>query len=227
MRLPWAYRTVMTAGTPAVRWWGRLRVEGLEHVPAQGPVVLMANHDSAWDPVVVGIAAASRRQVRALAKDTLWKNKAVAWVLDHMGQIPVSRGRGDAAALATAVGVLEGGGCIGVFPEGTVSRGRTMKVFSGAGRLAQAVPGTPVVGVRILGSTDVVRFPKRPRISVTFFPPVQPEPGESALGLTRRVVAEVRSTAPPQLPGRAKAQAKFRQLVAEHDAKRAVDPKAG
>ena len=97
MRLPWAYRTVMTAGTPAVRWWGRLRVEGLEHVPAQGPVVLMANHDSAWDPVVVGIAAASRRQVRALAKDTLWKNKAVAWVLDHMGQIPVSRGRGGAA----------------------------------------------------------------------------------------------------------------------------------
>jgi 1-acyl-sn-glycerol-3-phosphate acyltransferase len=220
VKLTWAYALVMAVGTPIVRGWGRLRVVGAEHVPASGPVVLMANHDSAWDPVVVGVAAVRRRQVRALAKDSLWKNKVVGAVLDRMGQIPVSRGRGDAAALAAAVAVLRDGGCIGVFPEGTVSRGRTMKVFSGAGRLAQAVEGTPVVGVRITGAVDVVRFPVRPRITVEFLPPVQPLPGESALALTRRVVAEVRSTAPPQIPGRAKAAAGFRQLVAEHDAQR-------
>ncbi len=220
MTLPWAYALVMAAGTPVVRWWGRMQVVGLEHVPTSGAVVLMVNHDSAWDPVVVGIAAARRRHVRALAKNSLWRNRAVGWVLDRMGQIPLARGTGDTGALAAAERVLREGGCLGVFPEGTVSRGRTMPIRSGAGRLVLAVPGTPVVGVRVTGVTDIVRVPRRPRIRVEFLPPTQPQPGESAVALTRRMMTAIRTGAPPQLPGRAKAQQRFRALVAEHDAQR-------
>lgn len=222
VRLPWAYALLMAVGTPVVRWWGRLQVVGVEHLPATGPVVLMPNHDSAWDPVVVGIAAVRRRHVRALAKHVLWKNPVLGWVLDRMGQIPIIRGSGDAGALALAEQVLRDGGCLGVFPEGTVSRGRTMSMRSGAGRLALAVPGTPVVGVRSTGVTDIVRAPRRPRIRVEFLPPVTAAEGESALELTRRVMTDVRTGAPPQLPGRAKAQAGFRRLVAEHDASRSA-----
>jgi len=202
-RVPWVYQTVMIVATPIVRWWGRLRVEGAELFPSDGPTILMVNHDSQWDPVVVGVAL-RRRQLRALAKSSLWKSKPVAWVLDHMGQIPIERGRGDTTALTAAIEHLGRGECIGVFPEGTVSRGKVLRYLSGAGRLALAVPGTRVLGVRVTGAVDIARFPKRPRLRVEVFEPAggQAAPGESAVALTKRVMAEVRAGAPPAALGR-------------------------
>ena len=202
-RVPRVYATVMIVATPIVRWWGRLTVTGAELLPADGPTILMVNHDSQWDPVVVGVAV-RRRQVRALAKASLWKSKPMAWVLDHMGQIPIERGRGDTAALSAAIEHLQRGECIGVFPEGTVSRGKPLRFLSGAGRLALAVPGTRVLGVRVTGAVDIVRFPKRPRLRVEIFEPAdgQAAAGESAVALTKRVMTEVRAAAPPAVPGR-------------------------
>ncbi|GAB2480425.1 lysophospholipid acyltransferase family protein [Jatrophihabitans fulvus] len=198
------YATVMVIATPFVRWWGRLRVRGLELLEAPGAIVMIANHDSHWDPLVVGVAAKGT-QVRALAKASLWKNPVVAKVLDGMGQIPIERGRGDADALRNAIDGLEAGACVGIFPEGTISRGREMRALSGAGRLALAVPASRVVACSITGAVDIVRFPKRPRITVEFFEPSggQPKPGESAIALTKRVMAEVRDRAPAVGAGRA------------------------
>lgn len=200
----------MAVATPIVRWWGRLEVVGLDVLPRTEPTVLMVNHDSAWDPVVVGVAA-RRRQIRALAKASLWTFAPMGWVLDRMGQVPIERGRADTAALATAIERLREGSCIGIFPEGTVSRGRTLRFLSGAGRLATAVPEARVLGVRVTGSVDIVRFPHRPRIRVEFFEPAdgQPRPGESPVALTRRVMAEVRAGAAPAIPGRGKKRAAF------------------
>lgn len=199
------YRLVMIVCTPIVRWWGRLEVVGLDLLPRSGPTMLMVNHDSMWDPVVVGVAA-KRRQIRALAKSSLWKSRPLAWVLNGMGQIPIDRGRGDAAALSTAIAHLQQGRCIGVFPEGTVSRGRTLRAMSGAGRLTLAVPGTYVLGVAVTGVVDIVGFPRRPRLRVEFFEPAggQPRPDETAIGLTKRVMAEVRDRAPVAAAGRRK-----------------------
>jgi 1-acyl-sn-glycerol-3-phosphate acyltransferase len=197
------YRLVMLVATPIVRWWGRLTVTGLEALPTQGATVLMANHDSMWDPVVIGVAARTR-QLRALAKASLWRNRPLAAVLDRMGQIPIERGRGDLAALSAAVGELERGNCIGVFPEGTVSRGEPLRALSGAGRLALAVADVQVVAARVIGSVDIVRFPRRPRLRVEFFRPAdgQPRADETAVGLTKRVMAEVRDGAPYVACGR-------------------------
>jgi 1-acyl-sn-glycerol-3-phosphate acyltransferase len=207
------YRLVMAVATPIVRWWGRLQVEGAEHIPPDGPVLLMGNHDSAWDPLVIGVAS-RRRQVRALAKASLWRNRALAWVLDGMGQIPIERGRADLAAMSAAVAELRNGNCIGVFPEGTVSRGAPVRPLSGAGRLALAVPGTRVLGVSLTGSVDIVRFPRRPRIRVEFFEPNIAAGGDvSAIALTRRVMAEVRARAPYAVPGRAKKAAAIRRAA--------------
>jgi len=208
--VPLTYATVMIVATPIVRWWARLTVVGEELLPATGPTILMVNHDSAWDPVVVGVAL-RRRQVRALAKSSLWKNRAVGWVLDHMGQVPIERDRGGVAALSAAIEHLPQGQCIGVFSEGTISRGQPMRYLSGAGRLALAVPGTRVLGVRVTGAVDIVRFPRRPRVRVEVFEPAGAPTGEeSAIALTRRVMSEVRAGAPPALPGRAKTQARLR-----------------
>lgn len=209
------YRIVIAVATPVVRWWGRLEVIGKDVLPASGPTLIMANHDSAWDPLIVGVAALPQRQVRALAKSSLWSVGVVGRVLDGMGQIPIDRGRGDTQALSAAIERLRDGACIGVFPEGTVSRGKQLRALSGAGRLALAVPETRVVCVAITGAVDIVRFPKRPRIRVRFFEPVDgpPSPGESAISLTRRAMDEVRAGAPPAVPGRRKKAAMYRSLA--------------
>ena len=197
------YRIALGLSVPIVRLWGRLKVEGLEHVPARGPMLLVGNHDSYWDPVVIGIAALERRQIRALAKSSLWKVRGLNKVLDGMGQIPILRGGGDAGALDPAIAALRAGSCIGIFPEGTRSLGRELRPRSGLGRLAAAVPEAAIVPVAVIGSTDIARFPKRPRLHVRFFPPVEgPRPGESPADLAVRVMGPIREVAHITLAGR-------------------------
>jgi 1-acyl-sn-glycerol-3-phosphate acyltransferase len=196
------YRAALGLCVPIVRLWGRLEVEGLEHVPAEGPLVIAGNHDSYWDPVVIGIAAIKRRQIRALSKSSLWKVKGMNRVLDGMGQIPIVRGTGDADALDRAFAELRGGACIGIFPEGTRSLGRTLRPRSGLGRLAAAVPEAVVVPVAVDGATDISRFPKRPRLRVRFLPPDGLRNGEAPAAFAARIVAEVRALAPISPAGR-------------------------
>lgn len=199
-----AYRAAMGAASPLVRRWGRLQVRGLELVPRSGPVLLIGNHDSYWDPVAVGVASLRHRQVRALAKSSLWKVRPLAPVLNGMGQIPIDRGRGDVAALDRAVAELRGGACIGVFPEGTRSLGRTLRPRGGVGRLAAAVPEAAVFGVAITGTTDLPRFPKRPVVTIDFFRPAGGplQPGEEPAAFAARIVVEIRERAPFVVAGR-------------------------
>src|SRR5437763_12597129 len=89
--------------SPIVRRWARLEVEGLEHMPERGPVLLAGNHHSYWDPVAIGVAALPRRQIRALAKSPLWKIRGLGRVLDSMGQIPIERGKSEQNAMGPAV----------------------------------------------------------------------------------------------------------------------------
>ncbi|MDQ3729159.1 MAG: 1-acyl-sn-glycerol-3-phosphate acyltransferase, partial [Actinomycetota bacterium] len=204
----------MAACTPLVKWWGRLEVVGAEYLPPSGPTLVVGNHDSHWDPVAIGIAGLSRRQIRALAKASLWNIKGLAPILDGMGQIPIQRGKGDASALSTAIECLREGACIGVFPEGTISRGAVLRARSGIGRLALDVPETTIVSCRVTGSVDIVRFPKRPRIRVEFFEPSGggPVDGEDAAALAVRLTAEIREGAPIAQSGR-------RRKAAANDAK--------
>jgi 1-acyl-sn-glycerol-3-phosphate acyltransferase len=194
------YRFAMTVTKP-MAWWSRMQVEGLEAVPESGPLLIVGNHDSHWDPVMVGIAALERRQIRALAKSDLWKVRGLAPILDGMGQIPIERGKGDAQALARAIEALRAGVCIGVFPEGTRSRGKVLRARSGVGRLALEVPEAHVTLVAIEGTTDITGFPRRSRVRVRFFDPVggQPRPDEDPGELAARLLAEIRDLVPPSL----------------------------
>jgi 1-acyl-sn-glycerol-3-phosphate acyltransferase len=207
-RITSAYRTVMAVTTPAVRWWGRLQVSGLEYMPLEGPVLLAGNHDSYWDPIAVGIAALPRRQIRALAKSTLWK-PGVGKVLDGMGQIPIDRGAGDAGALQRAIEELRAGACIGIFPEGTRSLGRELRARSGFGRLAQAVPETQIVCCTVEGTVDIPKFPaRRPRVRVAFYRPAGGglQDGEDPGEFAARLLTEIRAQAPIAVAGRRRAR---------------------
>jgi 1-acyl-sn-glycerol-3-phosphate acyltransferase len=207
------YRFALSVCRPVVGLWGRLEVVGLEHVPATGPVLVASNHDSYWDPVAVGIAAIGLRQIRALSKSTLWNVKGLDRVLDGMGQIPVVRGTSDTDALERAISELRSGACVGIFPEGTRSLGRPLRARSGIGRLAAAVPEARIVCASIEGTTDIPRFPRRPRVRVSFFEPSggQMRPEEDPTELAVRVVDELRSRAPVTAAGRKRS----RQIAAE------------
>jgi 1-acyl-sn-glycerol-3-phosphate acyltransferase len=194
------YRTAMAVCRP-VAIWGRLQAEGVETLPESGPALVVGNHDSHWDPIMVGISAIRRRQIKALAKSDLWKVRGLAPVLNGMGQIPIERGAGDAGALARAIEELRRGACIGVFPEGTRSRGKVLRARSGVGRLALEVPEAKLVCVAIEGTSDLTGFPGRPRLRVRFFEPAggQAQPGEQPGELAVRLLAEIRELVPPSI----------------------------
>ena len=197
------YRLAMGICRP-LGLWSRLRVDGLDSLPERGPLLVVGNHDSHWDPVLIGLAARGRRQIRALAKSSLWRIPGLGPVLDGMGQIPIERGAGDAGALRRAVSELRDGACIGIFPEGTISRGERLRARSGVGRLAIEVPEARIVLVSIEGSTGIVRFPHRPRVRARFF---EPRAGQAAAGeepgaLASRLLEELREAVPPAAAGR-------------------------
>lgn len=131
---------------PVMRLLFRLRFRGLEHIPANGPAIVAANHVSIFDGVVLGLASVERgRIVRFLAAAEWFERPSIAWALRLYRQIPVRRGEGDSGALDVAVATLRAGALAGIFPEGRVARGPGLeRGRTGVARIALAV-GAPVV----------------------------------------------------------------------------------
>jgi 1-acyl-sn-glycerol-3-phosphate acyltransferase len=147
-----AYPAVRRLVAPIVGTVYRLEVRGAEHVPPRGGVIVVANHASLIDPLV--LMTAIPRTLRFLAKEELWSNRLLGPLLDALGAVPVVRGRGDVAALRRLVGLVEAGEAVGVFPEGGVrSAGGWHR---GAARLALET-GAPIVPVRLVGTGDALR----------------------------------------------------------------------
>ncbi len=145
----------------------RCHVEGLENVPASGPLLLVANHLNLVDPPVLG--ALLPRRIVFMAKEELFRAPLVGWLVKGYGAFAVKRGQADRQALRTAAAVLESGGVVGMFPEGTRSkRGEMKEAYAGASMVALAAD-SPVLPVGIDG-TDRVRSPlallSRPTITV-------------------------------------------------------------
>jgi len=148
------------------------RVEGGHHEPASGPLVIVSNHVSDLDPLVLG--AALRRRVNFMAKIELFRPPLLRWWVSACGAFPVRRGEADRGALETALRVLAVGEPLGFFPEGTRSRtGALRRAKPGIGFLARR-SGAPIVPVAISG-TPQAGFPviPRARILVTVGRPFQ------------------------------------------------------
>ncbi|MET8908285.1 lysophospholipid acyltransferase family protein [Micromonospora sp. NPDC004551] len=125
----------------------RLHVDGSHHVPRTGGAVLASNHVSYLDFIFCGYGAhESRRLVRFMAKDSVFRHRVSGPLMRGMKHIPVNRAAG-AGSYASAVSALRRGEVVGVFPEATISRSFTVKELkNGAARMAQeaAVPLLPV-----------------------------------------------------------------------------------
>lgn len=132
----------------------RVRVVGRERIPADGAFVLAPIHRSNIDTPLA--SAVTRRRMRFMGKDSLWRVRPVGWVLSALGGFPVSRGTADREALRRCVAVLESGEPLVLFPEGTRQSGATVHpLFDGAAYVAVKA-GVPVVPVGIGGSERVM-----------------------------------------------------------------------
>ncbi|MHB8733249.1 MAG: lysophospholipid acyltransferase family protein [bacterium] len=129
------------------------RVDGRAHEPADGPVIVVSNHLSDLDPLVVG--SALRRPVTFMAKHELFQVPGVRWWVTKCGAFPVRRGAPDRQALRTALGILQRGGVLVMFPEGTRGHDRTLREPEPGAALLARRTGAALLPVAVLG-TDVV-----------------------------------------------------------------------
>jgi 1-acyl-sn-glycerol-3-phosphate acyltransferase len=144
------YRFVRAVLYGFSRAFWRLEIEGRENLPAAGAYVVAPVHRSNIDTPLV--AMVSRRRLRFMGKDSLWKHRPAAWFLSALGGFPVHRGTADREALRRCIEVVEGGEPLVIFPEGTRKEGPVVEaMFDGAAYVATRT-GVPVVPVGIGGS---------------------------------------------------------------------------
>jgi 1-acyl-sn-glycerol-3-phosphate acyltransferase len=151
---PLVYGVVRALLQPFFHIYFRYVRIGREHIPAEGPVIIAANHRSFIDPFV--IATMARRPMYYVAKKEIFLlNRLLAWILSALGAFPVDRGAGDEQMIDTAKAILARGDIVLIFPEGTRTRpGALGRPKRGVGRLALET-GAPVVPIAVIGTEDV------------------------------------------------------------------------
>ncbi len=147
----WPLRWMLKAG---ILVYFRLRRLGTEHIP-EGGVILASNHRSFLDPFVIGCCLG--RPIYFVAKQELFKNPALGWILNCLGAFPIKRGASDEESMDTALALLERGQAVVIFPEGTrIRTGSLGSPKRGVGRIALE-SGKPVVPIAVTNSENARR----------------------------------------------------------------------
>lgn len=162
----------------------RVKAVGLENVPEKGGVVIACSHVHAIDPMLV--AYCLKRDMRFLAKKELFKNPIIGRALSSVGAFPVERGHVDRSSVNRALKVLEEGGALLVFPEGTRSKNGELAVFKSGAAMFATETGSPVVPATIILSDGLKPF--KP-VTVVFGEPIP----ASELGQRPATRAQLRS----------------------------------
>jgi 1-acyl-sn-glycerol-3-phosphate acyltransferase len=191
------YRVVATASVPILRILFRLRTTGVEHVPAEGGLVLAANHNSNFDPWPLGIPLFPRRFLRFMGKSELFWFPLGAFI-GAAGAFPVRRGQKDLEAIETAIELCREGHAVVMFPEGTrrkkgLVKKHQAKAHTGAARIALEAD-VPLVPAAIKGTDRLARFAP---LSVIYGEPIPLDDlrgrdlREAASVATERLMAEI------------------------------------
>ncbi len=144
----------------------RFQVVGAENVPASGPVILVSNHVSYWDPFVMG--AASPRIITYLAKEVLFKIPIVGFFIKGWGAVPVKRGRTDRESFTRYLELLKQGHALGIYIEGTRNRKNPDKMLppkSGPAMLTLR-SNAPVVPLVLINSNKILRSFRRVKVII-------------------------------------------------------------
>lgn len=141
----------------------RLKVYGLENIPAQGAVIMCSNHISLWDPPLIGTPL--ERRIHFMAKEELFKIPILKQIIVHFGAFPVKRGGVSKQSIRQSLKLLSEGKLLGIFPEGT-RKNTGGPAQRGAASLALRSKAT-VIPVAIIGQYKWFR-----QMKIVFGPPV-------------------------------------------------------
>ena len=193
MKRPPLYTVLeLTAFRTWFRWLYRIELRKTDRIPATGPVILVANHDSMLDPWILGLA--TPRPIRYMAKAELWSYPVVRTIMEWFGTFPVDRGIGDRAALGRASELLARGQMLGMFPQGTCLPYRNRPWLRGAARLALST-GTTIVPVCLVGGEKALRPGKfklgLPRIRVIVGKPIEVEATRPSIAAAKELTARL------------------------------------
>jgi glycerol-3-phosphate dehydrogenase (NAD(P)+) len=143
--------------TPFFLVYFRYARTGREHARVKGGLIVASNHRSFLDPFAVGGCLPWRRPMNYVAKVELFRNPLQAWFLSRLGAFPIRRGESDEESMETARQIVERGGAVCIFPEGTrIRRGTLGNPRRGVGRLALQT-GAPLIPTAVLGTEHVRR----------------------------------------------------------------------
>ena len=143
--------------TPFFLVYFRYGRTGREHARLKGGLIVASNHRSFLDPFAIGGCLPWRRPMNYVAKVELFERRWQGWILSRLGAFPIRRGESDEESMETARQIVERGGAVCIFPEGTRTRRGTLKSPKrGVGRLALQT-GAPVIPTAVLGTENVRR----------------------------------------------------------------------
>ena len=187
------YRIVRALIVGFSRLYWRLSIEGQEHIPAEGPFVLAPVHRSNVDFAIA--STVTKRRMRFMGKDSLFKVKPFAAFISALGAYPVHRGAADREALRKTLQMIEGGEPVVIFPEGTRQSGPEVQtLFEGAAYLATRT-GVPIVPVGIGGSEKAMpkgaKFLYPTQVTVVIGPALHPTPPQEGKRTSRRAIHEL------------------------------------
>lgn len=178
----------------------QVKVEGKEKTPVNGALILATNHLTNFD--VLPLQIALTRPIFFMGKEELFRNPLMDWAFRQLGGFPVHRGASDEWALRHAETILRRGQVLGIFPEGTRSRGKGLKpAKTGVARLAMTL-NCPILPVALHGTQNVLKkFPRRAAVWVSISDPIYPRAQDTHASLTERVMFAIAERLPEELRG--------------------------
>ncbi len=191
---------------PALRLGARvyfgLRFEGVQHIPASGPLLIVPNHVTYADPPLVSIPV--RRPVHYMAWNALFDVPGLAWLIRRLRAFPVELETADPRATREAVRLLQSGEAVMIFPEAERSPdGRLGRFKPGAFRLACSL-GVPVLPVTIVGGHESWPpgrvLPRPGRLTITYHPLIAPRPEPDVKAAAHALAKHVRHVVASGLP---------------------------
>jgi 1-acyl-sn-glycerol-3-phosphate acyltransferase len=161
---------------------------GIERIPSSGPAILVANHESLFDPWI--LALATPRPVRYMAKSELWQHRLIGAAMESFGAFPIERGAGDATAMSRAAQLLGDGQVLGLFPQGTSKLRSPRRYHRGAARLALTT-GAPLLPVTLIGTRGKPWPWRRPQTQVIVGEPIPVERGRPTVTAARALTTQL------------------------------------